>query len=103
MRFRRRRPFAEVIERQLDMFARDHAGLLAECDAALRAYDDAAAEEAEERYGGYVDLIEAVRDDLEGLRDGFASTLDEETAERYESAFALEARRRYPRYGLDLD
>jgi hypothetical protein len=99
----RRRPFAEVIERQLDLFARDHAGLLADCDAALRAYDDATAENAEERYGGYVDLIEAVRDDLERLRDGYASTLDDETAERYEAAFGLEARRRYPRYALDLD
>lgn len=103
MRLRRRRPFAEVIERQLDLFAGEHAGLLADCDAALRAYDDATAEEAEERYGDYVDLTEAVGEELERLRDGYASTLDEETAERYESAFALEARRRYPRYALDLD
>ncbi len=102
MRLRRRR-FAEVIERQLDLFARDHAVLLADCDAALRAYDDATAEDAEERYGDYVDLTEAVGEELERLRDGYASTLDEETAERYETAFVLEARRRYPRYALDLD
>jgi hypothetical protein len=103
MRLRRRRPFADVIERQLDLFARDQAGLLAESAAALRAYEDAAADVAEERYGDYADLADGVRDELERIRDAYASTLDGETAERYEAAFALEARRRYPRYAIDAD
>jgi hypothetical protein len=103
LRLRRRRPFAELVERQLDLFAADHAALLADCEAALRTYDDAPADEAEERYGDYVDLVDAVRDELEGLRDRYARTLDDESAEAYEAAFAAAAHRRFPSYALELD
>ena len=37
----RRRRFAEVVSSQLDLFARDHGGFLADCEAAERAYDRA--------------------------------------------------------------
>jgi hypothetical protein len=103
MRLRRRVPFVDVVERQLDLFGRDQAALLTDCVAALRAYEDAGADEAEERYGDYADLADEVRDELERIRDAYASTLDAETAERYQAAFALEARRRYPRYAVDAD
>jgi hypothetical protein len=103
VRLRRRRPFAELVERQLHLFAADHAALFADCDAALWAYDAAAADETEERYGDYVDLVDAVREELEQLRDGYAATLDPETAEAYEAAFAAAVRRRFPRYAVELE
>lgn len=96
MRLRRQRPFAELVERQLDLFAADHSRSLAERDAALRAYDAATAEEAEERYGEYLDLVGDLREELEGVRDAYAATLDPEAARMYETQFASEVRRRYP-------
>jgi hypothetical protein len=99
----RRRPFGEIVDVQLDLFARDHPELLADCDVALRAYDKAAGEHAEERYGEYVDLVDEVRDELERVRDGYAAGLDEPTAAEYERAFNDAARRRFARHTLELE
>jgi hypothetical protein len=103
MRLGRRRAFAELVDTQLDLFARDHAGLIADCHAALRAYDGAPAGEAEERYGDWIDLADTVREELERVRDGYTSTLDDETGERYRSAFNQAARRRFPREAVELE
>jgi hypothetical protein len=102
MRLRRRR-FSDLVETQLELFERDQAELLADCDVALRAYDDAGGDEAEERYGEYVDLVDEVRDELERVRDGYAAGLDDATAEAYEKAFTNAVKRRYPRYTLELE
>jgi hypothetical protein len=91
-----------VVGRQLDLFAREHAELLDECDAALRAYDRAAADDAEERYGDYVDATDAAREALEELRDAYAATLDGATADSYRAAFDEAARKRFPRNAPDL-
>ena len=99
----RRRAFGELVDTQLELFAADHAQLLADSEAALRAYDDAAGEDAEERYGDYVDLVDEVRDELELVRDGYAASLDEGTAEAYRAAFNVGARRRFSGYLLELD
>ncbi len=99
----RRRPFAGVIARQLDLFERDHAGLLRDCAAAEDAYDRADRDEAEERYGDYLDLVETAQDELVALRDGYAAGLDEDTAEEYRAAFNALVRKRLPRYGLEID
>lgn len=98
----RRRPFADVIERQLDLFEREEADLIAECDAAEDAYDAAGSDEAEERYGDYVDLVEAGTEALAELRDNFARTLDEDTAEEYEEDFNRAVARRLPRFALEI-
>ena len=103
MRLRRRAPFAELVERQLDLFLADEARLLADCDAALRAYDDAPGDEAESRYGDWVDLAETVRDELEAVREAYARTLAAGTADAYRDAFNAAARRRFPRETLELD
>ena len=50
MIFRRDR-FADVIARQLDLFAEDEAGLLEECRDRSSVYDRADREEGEEAYG----------------------------------------------------
>ena len=102
MRFRRGR-FADLVERQLDFFAEENADLIRDAEAALRAYDRAERDEAEERYERYRDLVETGQDELVELRDTYARTLDEDTAEEYEDAFDRQARKRFPRFGLELD
>jgi hypothetical protein len=97
-----RRPFKDVIERQLDLFEREHADLIAECEAAEEAYDAADRDEAEERYGDYVDLVETGTEALADLRDAFARTLDEDKAEEYEESFNRAVARRLPRFALEI-
>ena len=70
-----------MIARQLDVFAEDEArGLLAGCGAETR-YDEAEREDAEEAYGDYTDVVEAATEALADMRDRFARTLEEDTAE----------------------
>jgi hypothetical protein len=98
----RRRPFADLIERQLDLFEREEATLIAECEAAEAAYDAADRDEAEQRYGDYVDVVETATEALAELRDTFARTLDEDQAEAYEAAFNRAVGRRLPRFALEI-
>ncbi len=98
-----RRRFADVIERQLDLFAEEHAGLIHDCEEAERAYDAAPRDEAEERYGDYLDLVETGTEVLADLRDNFASTLGEDAAERYEDEFNRAVGRRLPRFALEIE
>ena len=102
MRLRRAR-FADTIERQLDLFEREHRGLIDDCLAAERAYNRADRDEAEERYGDYVDLVETGTELLADLRDNFASTLDDDTAEEYEEAFNRAVLKRLPRFALEIE
>ena len=102
MKLRRAR-FSELIDRQLDLFEREQRGLINDCVAAERAYNHADRDEAEERYGDYVDLAESATEILADIRDHFASTLDEETAEEYEAAFNRAVVRRLPRFGLEIE
>jgi hypothetical protein len=101
MRFRRR--FSEVIERQLRLFAEDHAGLIADVKAAERQYERATRDDAEERYGDYLDLVETATETLADLRDHFAATLPEGDDEEYEAAFNRAVRKRWPLFGLEIE
>jgi hypothetical protein len=98
-----RRRFADVIKRQLELFEREQRGLIEDCIAAERAYNKADRDEAEERYGDYVDLVETGTEILADIRDHFASTLDEETAEEYEYEFNRAVAKRLPRFGLEIE
>lgn len=100
---RRRRRFADVIERQLDLFEREHGVLISEVEAAERAYDRAARDEAEERYGDYLDLVETATEVLAELRDHYADALDEDTAAEYEDAFNRAVLKRLPRFALQIE
>jgi hypothetical protein len=95
--------FADLIRRQLDLFERDEAALIAECEQAERAYDAADREEAEERYSEYLDLVETGTDLLADLRDTFALTMDEEAAGEYEQAFNRAVADRLPRFALEIE
>jgi hypothetical protein len=99
----RRRPFPDTIERQLALFARDEAALLEEVAEAERAYERAERDEAEERYGDYVDLVETATEALADIRDHFAATLDEPTNERYRAAFNRAVAKRWRPFALELE
>jgi hypothetical protein len=100
--FRRNR-FKEVIERQLDIFLREHRDVIEETDERLAAYNAAARDEAEELYGDYVDAVETGTEILADMRDRFGSTLEEADAEQYETAFNTAVARRLPRFALEIE
>jgi len=95
--------FVDVVERQLALFAAENKGLISDTEAALVAYNKAPRDEAEERYGDYLDLVETGTDELVELRDSFAATLDEDSYEEYHEVFSRVVRKRLPRFGLELD
>ena len=100
--FRRRR-FADVIERQLDLFERDHADVVREAADRLALYNAADRDEAEELYGDYVDAVETGTEILADLRDAYARTLDEGPDEEYEREFNRAVAKRLPRFASELD
>jgi hypothetical protein len=102
MRLRRAR-FADLIERQLDLFERENRGLIEDCIAAERSYTRADRDEAEERYGDYVDLVETGTEVLADLRDNFATTLDDDAADEYTAAFNGAVLRRFRRFALEIE
>lgn len=93
--FRDRR-FREVVDRQLAIFATDHAELVDAARDALRAY---AAEPdpglAQERYGDHDELAEEVEELLDDMYRNFSATLDERAAAAYRKTFARRARSAY--------
>ena len=97
------RRFVDLVERQLALFAEEQAGLIHDVEAALAAYDRAPREEAEERYGDYLDLVETATDELAARRDAYAWSLDDAAAEEYHLLFNDLVRRRLPQFGLELD
>jgi hypothetical protein len=99
--FRRDR-FGDLIRRQLELFVEDEHELLLEAEIAERAYDAAEREDAEEAYGDYQLVLEAIADELEELRDTYASTLDADAADAYSQAFARAARKRFPKLRAEL-
>jgi hypothetical protein len=98
-----KRRFSDVIERQLRVFAEDHAGLIRDVDAAERQYERADRSEAEERYGDYLDLVETATETLADLRDHYARTLPEGDDDEYEAAFNRAVRKRWPLFGLEIE
>ncbi len=95
--------FGDLIQRQLDLFEREHRGLIEDCLEAERAYVSAPRDEAEERYGDYLDLIETGTELLADIRDHFASTLDDDTAEEYVDAFNRSVVKRFRRFALEIE
>jgi len=94
--------FADLVERQIALFTAENEGLIRDTEAALAAYNRASRDEAEERYGDYLDLVETGTDELVELRDNFAATLDEDAYEEYHEVFNRTVRKRLPRFGLEL-
>jgi hypothetical protein len=95
--------FGDVIRRQLDLFEDEHADLIADCDTAERAYDEAGRGEAEERYGDYMDLVDTGTQELAALRDNFAATMSAPAAVEYEAEFNRAVLMRLPRFALEIE
>ena len=94
MIFRRGR-FGDLVRRQLDLFETDEADLLTEASQADAAWTGADREEAEELYGDYQLVADAVGERLYDVREAYASTLDEAAADEYRTAFDRAARKRF--------
>ena len=94
----RRGAFDDVVERQLALFASDESALLAEADEAEQAWIRAGREDAEEAYGDYQLVVDAISDGLLELREAYATTLAEDKVDAYRRSFAAGVRRRFGRY-----
>jgi hypothetical protein len=104
--FRRSSRFDELATRQLDLFAADEEDLLREAEEAEAAWNAAQREDAEEAYGDYQLVVDAIADRLLDIRETYAGTLEEETADVYCAAFNRHATKRFRRYTTllaDLD
>ena len=106
MRLGRRRRFHDLVERQLDLFATDDSELLAEAVEAESAWNAAHADEAEEAYGDYQLVVDAIADRLLDIRESYSRSLDEGASAEYVAEFTKQATRRFRRYATllaDLD
>jgi hypothetical protein len=102
MRLRRGR-FDDLIHRQLDLFASDEAALIAEAEEADAAWTNSSPDAAEELYGDYQLVVDALGDRLYDLRETYAATLDELTADEYRGAFNGAALKRFRRLAAFLE
>jgi hypothetical protein len=100
--FRKRR-FADLIARQLDVFVEDGAEVFEEIRFRKGLYDAADRDEAEELYGDYIDAVETGTEALADMRDRFARTLDDAAAEEYELEFNRAVKKRWSMFGLEID
>ena len=95
--------FAELINRQLELFEEEDAAFLARVEEVEREYDRADRTEAEEVYGRYQELVEFGTEALAELRDNYAATLDEDGAAHYVAEFNAAVHRRLPSFALEID
>jgi hypothetical protein len=95
--------FAELIDRQLDLFEREDAEFLARVEKAERDYDGADREDAEEAFGRFQELVEFGTETLAEMRDAYAETLDADDADDYVAEFNAAVHRRLPRFALEID
>ncbi len=101
MSFRRNR-FADLVRRQLDLFAEEDAELFAEADEAERAYDAAEREDAEEAYAAFQLVLDAGAERLAEIQAAYAASLEDDAAREYEAAFVRAAAKRFPRFAAGL-
>jgi len=98
-----RRRFGDLIDRQLSLFASDHAELLERIAQASEAYDEAPRADAEERFGDYQELLAEGTELLAELRDNYAETLDDAAAGEYAEAFNFAVLQRFGDLALELE
>ena len=102
MRFGRR-PFADLVRRQLDLFAHDDVSLFEEARAAEVAWQRAGRDTAEEAYGDWQLVADTIAERLLDIRETYAATLDDSTADTYRRSFGTAALKRFPRFAGLLD
>ena len=102
MIFRRSGRLDDLARRQLDLFAEDEAGLLDEAQEADDAQSHAGRDEAEELYGDYQLVVDAIGERLLDVRETYAATLEDDAAEEYRAVFNRAASKRFGRYATLL-
>jgi hypothetical protein len=90
--------FEDLVRRQLDLFEADEASLLNEAEDADEAWTQAPREETEERFGDYQLVVDEIAERLLDIREGYASSLDERTADEYRAHFNRAAVKRFRPY-----
>ncbi len=93
--------FKAVVSAQLDLFARENAGLLKRISDSLDEYNRAERDEAEELFGEYMDAHAVAAEILEEMRDHYARTLDD--PDEYVSVFNRAVQKRWPVTATELD
>jgi hypothetical protein len=101
MIFRRNR-FGDLVARQLDLFESE-TNLLGEAAEADAAWTNAEPDETEELYGDYQLVVDAIGERLHDIRETYAATLEDATADEYRAAFDRSARKRFGRYATFLE
>jgi NTP pyrophosphatase (non-canonical NTP hydrolase) len=96
--FGRSKRFHDLVRRQLDVFAEDEADLLAEAETADQAWTRAGREAAEELYGDYQLVVDAIADRLLDVRETYAATLGDDAVDEYRDVFTRAATKRYRRF-----
>lgn len=91
-----KRPYRDVVRRQLSLFVDDHAELIRTARMALDEYHRSSdAELAQISYADHDDFSEDVEIALRNMCDAYASRLDSATARRYRREFSRQARRAF--------
>ena len=104
MRLGRRRPFADLIARQLDLFVADNGDLVCRIEEAERLYREADRDGATQFWGDVVDLVEEGTELLADARDHYAwNQLGEDAQEEYIAAFNVAVAKRMPRFALEIE
>jgi hypothetical protein len=98
MIFRHDTRLEDLARTQLELFAADESELLQEAAEAEEAWNRAGRHEAEEAYGDYQLVVDAIADRLLDIRESYAATLDDDIAEAYRSAFNRVAAKRFRGY-----
>jgi hypothetical protein len=98
----RRGRFHDLVERQLDLFELE-TELLTEAAEADAAWSNADADESEELYGDYQLVVDAIGSALHEIRETYAATLDDGTADEYRSSFDRAAQKRFGRLAAFLE
>jgi len=94
--------FRDLVQRQLDLFAADEVELLAEGEEADATWTNADRDDTEELYGDFQLVVDAIGERLYDVRETYAATLDERTADAYRAAFNAFAKKRFRRFATLL-
>jgi hypothetical protein len=94
--FRRSGRFDDLVRTQLDLFAEDE--LLDEAQEADEAQTQAERDDAEELYGDYQLVVDAIAERLLDVRETYAATLDDQAADEFRAAFNRAASKRFRHY-----
>jgi hypothetical protein len=94
--------FEDLVRRQLDLFESDQVTLLDEAEEADAAWTRAPREETEQRFGDYQLVVDEIAERLLDIRETYATSLEERTAEAYRIAFNRAAVKRFRPYAALL-